>query len=251
MPFPYSLVSLAYGPLWFLAALFWFWMLYDCFRNEPERDLWIWLVIILNVPGAVLYFLARYLPRLLGSPPPFLGRWLRRRELWRAEAAVRNIGNPHQFVELGDILRETGRLERAADAYQQALERDPADVRALWAAASVETRLKRLDRAKAHLDALLKIDLDYKFGGASLAYGETLLGLGELDAARAHIERHLRRREDLEARILLAQVLGARGETEKARGLLEPLIQDLKPARDLRSRRARRSARKLLKTLRN
>jgi len=245
----YIALPFASNALWLVAIAFWAWMLYDCIRHEPERDTWLWVVILLNLPGAVIYFFVRYLPRLKVAPPPFLGRWMRRRELWRAEAATRNIGNPHQFVELGDILRETGQFARAAEAYQQALEEDPTNAQALWGVALVEVKTKRLDRARDCLQALLEVDPDYKLGDASLAYARTLLELKDLEAAKAHVEEHLHPSTNPEARILLAAILGEQGEPEKARALLEPLVEDLKPARDAASRGLRRKASRLLRRL--
>jgi hypothetical protein len=47
----------------FLMTGFWLFMIYDCIRNEPERQLWLWILIFINVPGAFIYFVTRWIPR--------------------------------------------------------------------------------------------------------------------------------------------------------------------------------------------
>lgn len=45
-----------------LAQGFFLWMVVDCLRNEPEadrRNRWIALILILNAPGALVYFVTR------------------------------------------------------------------------------------------------------------------------------------------------------------------------------------------------
>jgi len=222
-------------------------MLVDCILHERDRYVWLWLIIFLNVPGALLYFFIAYVPRLKAAPPRSLGRWFRRRELQLAESDVRNIGNAKHFVALGDILGETGQTEKAADAYAQALAKDRANVQALWGLSRLEVKLGQLEPAQAHLKALLAIDPDYKFGEASVAYGQVLLDLGEAAAAREHIRRHLNRRIDPEATILLASILVLEGEEDEAKALLEPLAENLRGSRGTVSRYSARKARALLK----
>jgi hypothetical protein len=42
-----------YSPLGLLATAFWIWMIYDCAKNEPERY-WLYIIIFLNFPGALV-----------------------------------------------------------------------------------------------------------------------------------------------------------------------------------------------------
>ena len=235
--------------LYVLGFAFWVWMLVDCISREPERWLWVWLVFLLNIPGALIYFFVRWLPRRRLRPPRFMGRWVRRREILRAEADARSIGNAHQFVLLGDVLRETGRHERAVEAYGQAIAKEPDSLQALWGAGTAERRLGRLEQARDRLGAVMRLDPDYKFGDASLAYARTLVDLEDYDTARIHLEAHLQRRSDPEATILLASVHAAQDRPAEARALLEPLVTELRAARDARNRRARSDATRLLRKL--
>ena len=246
MPGPSS-VYLFSNMFWLVAIAFWLWMLVDCILHDRDRYVWLWLILFLNLPGALLYFFIAYVPRLKAAPPRALGRWLRRRELQLAESDVRTIGNPKHFVALADLLCETGQGDKAAEAYEQALDKDGANVQALWGIARLETRRGRLEPAQGHLRVLLDIDPDYKFGEASVAYGQILLELGEVAVAREHVRRHLEHRVDPEAKILLATILVQEGEMDEARALLEPLAEDLKGSRGTVSRYSARKARALLR----
>ncbi|MBM4034828.1 MAG: DUF4253 domain-containing protein [Planctomycetes bacterium] len=231
-----------------LAILLWLWMLISCVRRDPERGLWLWMLIVFPIVGGLLYFLARWLP--LWSPQT---AWLARlgsgRRLQLAQSAARTIGNAHQFLELGDVLWDTGRRPEAADAYRQAIEREPDDPRALWSNARAAMHQKDLATAKAHLAKLYAADPFYRTGEAALAYGRTLLDLGELDAAKAHVDADLRRRGDPEARLILAKVLLQQGQTGDARRRLEDLQEDFRGATSVRGRAAASEVRRLLRGL--
>jgi len=49
------------------AALFWFWMVYDCFVHEPpseKRIIWLIVIIVTHFIGALLYYFMRRPERL-------------------------------------------------------------------------------------------------------------------------------------------------------------------------------------------
>lgn len=244
---------LLHNPLSFLAAGLWVWMLIHCIRYDPERNLWLWILFIGNVPGALIYFCVRWLPgaRVAGGASLF-SRWTKARQIPRLEAAARNIGNAHQFVELGDALRETGKHDRAAESYASALKKDPALLPALWGAAQVELLRKNHSAAKPHLEAVLAKDISYKFGDVSLAYCRVLCSLNEPAAAETHLEQHLKRWTHPEAYVLVAELLIAKGDNGGARQRLEAVIMDLRAAPAFFARQNRgwgSRAKRLLKRL--
>ena len=220
---------LLYHPFALLAGGLWVWMLIYCARNDPERNMWLWILFIGNVPAAVIYFLVRWLPGArLGGASSLLGRWTRGRQIPRLEVAARNIGNAHQFVELGEAYRETGKTERAAECFKKALQKDPANMPALWGAAQVEMQRQNFSGAKTHLEQILSKDGTYKFGDVSLAYCRTLVTLQETDAAYGRLEQHLKRWTHPEAYVLIATILIDRGQHQPAREHLEATLSDLR-----------------------
>ena len=240
------------GALTFLMTGFWMLMIFDCIRNDPEKRTWLWILIFLNIPGALLYFLMRRLPSLSIPMPSQFKRWTYRKKIWDAEAAVKHIGKPYQLVNLGNVLLDAGMTERAYNAYQQALEQDPKHINALWGAASIELMRKDYVNAKTHLTYLIKNDPDYKFGEASLAYGQALYALQEWDSAKSHLIDDLKRWSHPEAAIMLAVIHKDQGEIADAREVLDTMMFKLKgtPRFYLRKKRhLLNKAQKLLKRL--
>ena len=148
-----------------LPSAFWMLMIFDCVRNEPDRQTWLYILMFLNIAGAIVYFFACWLPRANVPMPNYFKRWSLRQALWNAEAAV---------------------------AYQQALEKEPGNPHALWGAAFIELKNKQFAAAKDHLEALLTLDRDYKTGEASLLYGKALFELGDWEPARSHLEKDIK-----------------------------------------------------------
>lgn len=145
----------------------------------------------------------------------------------RLETAAEQIGNPHQFVQWGDALREVGKLDQAARAYERALAKEPVNLPALWGAAQVAVSQKRFADVGTLTRRILDKDPQYKFGDVSLAYGRALNELGESDAARVHFEHHAKRWRHPEALYLLSQLYVTQGQPQLARQQLLGLIQDI------------------------
>jgi len=215
------------SPLALAMTAFWLWMLIYCIRNDPERNVWLWVLIIIPPIGTLVYFFARWLPQARLKPPGFLSRLTRGKELQRLQIAARQIGNSHQFVQLGDALREVGRYEQAGDSYFKALEKEPENIQALWGLAQVEMQWKQYSNARPRLEAILAVDPKYKFGDVSLAYGRCLLEMNEQDAAFAHLTEHLKRWKTPESQVVYARLLSERGEAAVAREMLEGMILEV------------------------
>ena len=203
-------------------------MIIDCIQNEPDRQIWIWILIFLSFMGAIAYFFLCYLQRNNLPLPRYFNHWTHQRQLWNAEAAAQNIGKDHQYVELGKILYDMGTLERSASAYQTALEKNPQNLQALWGAAEVALGMKNFEGAKVHLEALLKIDPDYKYGEASRAYAKTLIAMQDLETAKERLEQNIRQWNNSEDRLLFAEIAIEQGDKEVARNHLQTMISNLR-----------------------
>lgn len=242
------------GILALVASGFWMLMIFDCLRNDPEKNTWIWILIFLSIPGAVIYFLVRRAPMLNLPMPNSFKQLTRRQELWSAEAAARNIGKAHQYVNLGNILYEVGERDKASAAYQQALEKESANPHALWGMALLEIDAKKFHSAKEYLQKLFQIEPDYKFGDASLAYGKMLFELQEWDAAKLHLERDIKQWSHPEASVMLATIYAKQGESKAAYNCLETMLFKVRSSPMYHYRRHQTSikkAEKLLKALKD
>lgn len=215
----------AWGRLPYLVFLIW--MAVWCLKNDPERFIWMWIILIFHPIGAFIYFFARWLPGANVRAPGLLRQVTRRREIHRLEIAAQQIGNPYQFIELGDALRETGRWGESLNAYVQALQKDPSNPQALWGAGCGQFRSRQFEAAFDSLSRLLAIDPDYKFGDVSLMYAKTLHALHRSDESRTHLEKHIKRWRHPEALHLLACLYADDGRPDEAREQLQALIMDI------------------------
>jgi hypothetical protein len=194
------------GSIAFVTTGFWMLMIFDCVRHEPKGSHWLWLLIMLNFPGAIIYFAAQKLPSLNLPTPNFFKRWMMRDALWSAEAGVSNIGKSHQYVVLGNVLTEMGKLDRALECYQEALVREEDNSHAMWGCATIEIQQKKFYLAVDRLSALLNYDPDYKRGEASLQYGKVLYELAQWSAAKVHLQRDIKQWGHSESFLLLAKI---------------------------------------------
>ncbi len=208
-------------------GIFWVWMLIDCLRREPDRFFWIWLLVIIPFPGAIVYSVMRFFPQSDVTAPKWMRNLLRGKELARLEAAAHQIGNPHQYIQWGEVLREVGQLNAARDAFNAALRKEPASLPALWGACQVAVLQHRPQDVKELAGRVLAIDPQYKFGDVSLAYGRALKDLGETAALREHLEKHVRRWRHPEAVYLLACRCRDDGDTAAAREQLQSMLRDI------------------------
>jgi hypothetical protein len=212
------------GSLSFLAFGFWMLMIFDCVRHEQDRQTWLWLLIFLNVPGGLIYFVARVLPRLDLPMPNLFKRWTLNQKLWEAEAGVRNIGKAHQHIALANLRLELREWEEAKQHFQQALDKESKHTDALWGLSVIAIWQKQWPLAAEHLKALLKKDAKYKYGEASLNYGKVLFEQQDWETATAHLKADIREWSHPEASWLLAQILLQQEQRQEAKDVLDRML---------------------------
>ncbi len=168
---PALLYGLLSAPFGWLATAFWIWMIVDCLKNGSGRERqWIWLLIFLNVLGAVIYFVVCWWPRSNHKlpMPSFAKRFAAKDKLWQAEADARNIGKAYQFVRLGELLYSLGDRAKAQNAYDEAIAQEPNNQQALWGLANLAMDRKDWPGAKERLTLLLQEDPNFKNMGKLL-----------------------------------------------------------------------------------
>ncbi|MCA9108807.1 MAG: PLDc N-terminal domain-containing protein, partial [Planctomycetaceae bacterium] len=78
---PIDFLLYDWGSALFLAFVVW--MAIWCYRNDPDRYLWLWLIIIIQPIGPIIYFFARWLPGANVKAPGFMHRLTRKRDINR------------------------------------------------------------------------------------------------------------------------------------------------------------------------
>ena len=222
------------------------WAAADCFRNEADRG--PWLAVILAAPGVgpAVYLLARWLPPRLGTLRRFGGRRELRRLRWEAET----IGNPHQFVRLGEALLDRRRPAEAREAFERAAAADRGSLPARWGAARAAYAVEDFASAREHVGQVLAADERYRFGDASLLLGRCLNAEGREAEALLWMTRHVERWRQPEGLMLLATIQKDGGLNDAAAGTMRELLGELDHAPPAVARRhagLRRRARRLLR----
>ena len=244
---------LGLGAFGVLGTVFWLFMLYDCIQaGGNKRSTWLWLLVFLNVFGAVLYFFAEWLPNHQIPIPSFAGRWTRRQEILHAEAEACNIGKAYQYVKLGMLLAELQMYDRAIEAFQTACEKEPDDLKALWGLAEARVACGRVAEAREPLETLMKLDPEHRRGDAALAYAEVLVAHEEWAEAHAVLQDAFHKFPQPPICLLLAEAEVRAGNSAVARELLEKMLMRLRSTYTFSYRRhlpTIRKAEKLLKRL--
>jgi hypothetical protein len=213
----------------FAAQAFWIWMMIDCIMNDPDRFIWLWVILLLNFAGAVIYFIARKPMSMKGMTPKFLTGFMRGRETAEAQYAARNVGNSYNYMKLGDIYLDTGKTEQAEAAFDKAINIDPENIQALWGSARVDIIKKNTETAAAKLEHILKKDPEYKYGEPSLAYARILYERRDKKAL-ASLEAHIIKWAQPEALFMLGSLLIENNQATRGRELLEGAVLDIKGA---------------------
>jgi len=116
---------------------------------------------------------------------------------------------------LGIVRKLQGRLEEAAACYEQAIRIDPDYAPALYNLGNLRRDQGRWDEAIAAFRRAIEVKPNYAFAHVNL--GWMLLMRGQLDQAEAHLRQALQARPDLpEAHLNLGLILQARGQLEAA-----------------------------------
>ena len=215
-----ALVSLVY-------SLFWIGMLIHCAWYEPDKTFWLWLLVVAPFPGAIVYAVVRFVPAADWRTPGWLQKLTRGKELARLATATETIGNAHQFVQYGDALRETGQWSEAAKAYEQAMQKDPENLPALWGAAQVAVTQKRPADVCRLCQQILEREPHYRFGDVSFTYAKALFATGETTSGLAQLQRHCQRWRQPEAVYLLAEHCFDNGDHAAAKQHLQELLRDI------------------------
>ncbi len=215
------------GPLSLALAVFTLWMLIDCLRKDPERQYWWWIIVVLPGLGPLAYFFVRWIPGHNLRLPAWARGMTRGAELRRLRSAAAQIGNAYHHVQLGDALRDVRQFSAADESYRRALEKEPANLAALWGAAQIDMHFKSYESARGRLEQVLQVDPQYKFGDVSLAYARALLNLQQTADALAHLEKHVKRWRHPEGIYMLAWLESQNGQTQQACSHLHAMLMEI------------------------
>ncbi len=210
------------NPLLLLPLAFQVWMLVDAVRREE----WIWALFIFlgfGVSALFYYFLVyRAAPSMTrGFELPGAHDRKRIKEL---EAQIHHLDKAHHHLQLGDVYFQQGKLAKAETCYRASLERDAEDIDARAHLGQCLLRQKKLAEARPLLEKVCAENPKHDYGHSLMALAETLMALGEPDAAIAIWEQVLEHHDYARARVQLAELYLTRNRTELARAEVKEVL---------------------------
>lgn len=220
---------LSFGPLGWLLGLFSIWMLVDAAR----RGEWVWFafMIVFPVINPILYFFLVYRSSAsFGSTGFELPGQHRRQRIAELEKQIHLLDKAHHHLELADIHFQRGKFKLAEESYLRSLEREPQDIDTRAHYGQCLLRLGRPAEAKIYLEAVCAENPKHDYGYSLMALAEARTALGDVDGAIAIWEQVVSHHSYARARTQLAELLVAKGQTERARKLAAEVLSEDKHA---------------------
>ena len=210
------------GPFIWILLAFSIWMLSDAIRRRAG---WFWYLMILVAPlGAVIYFVAVKLPSITASrAASHLGNVVP-----NSTAPARKLGSGFftSNLDRADQLEEAEQYDPAVPIYQEVLERDAKNLRALHGLARCELGLGHAQVAVTLLEQVLNIDRDYRNFGAALDYADALWFAGQKQDTIDLLDGLVKVTGRVNHRLAYAHYLAANGDIEKARTEANRVIEE-------------------------
>jgi tetratricopeptide (TPR) repeat protein len=222
-----NLVSFDYwlsNPWWPLLSIFWLWMLIDAIRRRE----WLWAVFIFIGLGfsAVFYYFAVYRAAPSATRGFELPGAFDRRRIQELEAQIHYLDKAHHHSQLGDLYFQQGKLPKAEACYRAALERDAEEIDTRAHLGQCLLRQKRPAEARPLLEGVVAQNPKHDYGYSQMALAETLIALGEIDAALNLWKQVTENHSYPRAKVQLAELYLARNQRELAAPELKEVLAD-------------------------
>ena len=238
------------SPFWLAMSVFQLWMLIHAIRQRE----WLWALFIFIGWGFTAFWYYFYVYR--GSPSAMSGFELPgahdRRRIKQLQAQIHHLDKAHHHSQLGDIYFQQGKLDKAEACYRAALERDSRDIDTRAHFGQCLLRQKRAAEARPLLEGVVAENPNHDYGYTMMALAETMTALGETDTALKIWQRVTENHSYPRAKVQLAELYAAKGQSEPARAELKDVIADDVHAPAFQRRRDRvwiRRAKSLMRKL--
>jgi|SRR5882672_2536345 len=202
-----------------------------------RRTIWIYLLVVMPLAGALIYFCVEILPELMGSRGTRTAvRGLRSTldpegDLRKLENEVKITGNVHSRQRYADELVRLGRAREAVDVYKSCLTGVFADdPKLLLGYAHTQFAAGDAAGARASLDDLIGKNPEFKSPDGHMLYARALEAEGNSEKALAEFAALAGYYPGAEAGVRYAKLLNRLGQRPLAREVLEGLLERAKYA---------------------
>ncbi len=202
-----------------------------------RNQLWIWVLALLSLPGAIAYIAVEILPELFRSrTAQRTARGLRKaidpgRDLRRYESEARVAGNVASRQRYAQELVRHQRYDEAIGQYREALtglyEHDP---NLMLGLAQAQFGKGDASAARATLDELIQRNSDFRSPAGHLLYARALEAEGNLPKALEEYAVLAPSYPGAEASVRYAQLLQAQGRRAEAQKVARELLEQARIA---------------------
>ena len=196
-----------------------------------RNQIWIWVLALLSIPGAIAYIAVELLPDLLGNRRTkravrdVKGVLDPERELRKAERVALVSGDVASRQRYAEELSKQGRHAEAADVYRTLLtglyETDPSLMLGL---ARAQFDSADAAGAKETLEALIAANPDFKSADGHLLFARAVEATGDADKALEEYRVLADYFPGGEAAVRYARLLSQQGRSDDARRVLRELV---------------------------
>ena len=202
-----------------------------------RNQIWIWVLALLSLPGAIAYIAVEVIPDLFRSrTAQRTTRGLRKamdpaRDLRRYESEARIAGNVASRQRYAEELTRHQRYDDAIAQYREALsglyEHDP---NLMLGLAQAQFGKGDAPAARATLDELIQRNPDFRSPAGHLLYARALEAEGNVSKALEEYAALAPAYPGAEASVRYAQLLSAQGRRAEAQKLVRELLEQARIA---------------------
>jgi len=202
-----------------------------------RNQIWIWVLALLSLPGAIAYIAVELVPELFRSrTAQRTARGFRKAmdpsaDLRRFENEARVTGNVAARQRYAEELSRQGRHDEAIVQFREALTGLYAhDPNLMLGIARAQFAKGEAAAARATLDELIRLNPDFKSPEGHLLYARALESEGNLTKALEEYRVLAFSYPGAEAAVRYAQLLQSQGQPEEARKVARELLEQARIA---------------------
>lgn len=202
-----------------------------------RNQIWIWVLALLSVPGAIAYIVVELLPDVFRSrAAQRTARGLKKAmdptaDLRRYENEARVTGNVAARQRYAEELTRQGRFDDAIAQFREALtglyEHDP---NLMLGIARAQFGKGDATGARSTLDDLIRLNPDFRSPEGHLLYARSLETEGNIEKAIEEYRVLAASYPGAEAAVRFAQLLKAQGRTDESRQVARDLLEQARIA---------------------
>jgi hypothetical protein len=219
-------------------------------RRRPDTY-WIFIILFLGPPGAIIYLFAEALPDI-GLARHSLKGFSRRKRIGQLQIVIRDNPSPGNYEELGDLYLEEGKLQPAREAYEKAIAARAGTIDPFYGRGLCAIQLGDAAAALPDLEKVVAQDPDHDFYRAAGLLAHAYAMTGQKEKAEALFGRTTAISTLSETYLNFASLLASEGRNAEAREWIQRVL-DKKPTMPGYQRRRERpwfrSATAMLKRL--